>query len=336
MSYDPTASDSPGADDFGASRQETILAEVVEEPSEDDRHSPQNRPRLVALPVALFLATCMTTFMAGLFMGGDLDGLLRLLAARRFPPADFLVSLFLAGFAYSGPVMLILTCHEAGHFIQAHRYGVRASLPYFIPVPLPPLGTFGAVIAMDSRVRDRRALFDIGISGPLAGLVPTFVFLVWGLAWSRTGPIHPEALRFGDPLLFQFLAWLQFGPIPTGHEVYAHPMAIAGWVGLLVTSLNLLPVGQLDGGHVLYALLRRKAFPVAALVLAAAGIGVLVLTLVYGYPSWVLMLFLLFMMGPAHPPTADDSVHLGAIRIVLGWLTLAFIVVGLTPIPFIP
>jgi len=131
----------------------------------------------------------------------------------------------------------------------------------------------------------------------------------------------------------QLLEWLRFGPMPANHGVLWHPMAFAAWVGLLITSLNLIPIGQLDGGHILYALLRKKARPVASFLLMTAGGAVVVATFVLGYPIWIIMILLLFLMGPNHPPTANDNVPLGRWRIVLGWLTLAFVLVGFTPVP---
>jgi membrane-associated protease RseP (regulator of RpoE activity) len=227
--------------------------------------------------------------------------------------------------------MTILVCHEMGHFIQAHRYGVYASWPYFIPVPAPPFGTLGAVILMEPRMGGRRALFDIGISGPLAGLVPTFIFLIVGLQHSHYDLSSRSDLLFGDPRLFTYLATWILGPAPAGYELIKDPMAFAGWVGLFITSLNLIPIGQLDGGHVLYALLRRKAHKVAKFLLFAALF--MVIWKWEDYHIWALMLFLLFLMGPIHPPTADDEEPLGTGRIILGWLTLAFIFIGFTSMP---
>jgi len=234
---------------------------------------------------------------------------------------------------YAVPLMTILACHEAGHFFQARRYHVPASLPFFIPLPVPPIGTIGAVIGMSPRIPNRRALYDIGISGPLAGLVPTILCIVVGLNWSYVDSFVPgqDGFEFGEPILFKVLARIMFGPIPEGQTVYLHPLAIAGWVGLLITSLNLFPIGQLDGGHVLYALLRRKAHQVATIVLFAAAGCVLF------FPAlrpWIVMLVLLMLMGPKHPPTRNDSVPLGWWRVALGWLTLAFLPLGFTPIPF--
>jgi membrane-associated protease RseP (regulator of RpoE activity) len=268
------------------------------------------------LPLLLFVATCLSTLLAGMEQRTAGDG--------------WLAGIFV-GLRYAVPVMTILICHEMGHFIQAHRYGVFASFPYFIPMPFSPLGTMGAVIAMEPRMGGRRALFDIGITGPLAGLLPTMIFLIVGLQRSHIGMPPPGAMLFGDPLLFQFLARWILGPIPPGYEVVTDPMAFAGWVGLLVTSLNLIPIGQLDGGHILYALLRRKAHRVAKLLLFSALVTVLWNWQALG--SWMLMIMLLFVMGPLHPPTANDEEPLGLARGVLGWLTLAFIVVGFTPVP---
>jgi membrane-associated protease RseP (regulator of RpoE activity) len=289
--------------------------EICEGPAWEWREvQPVRRHRRWRLPVLLFVATCLSTFFVGFV-----------------PSGNWLVGIA-EGLRYAVPVMLILICHEMGHFIQAHRYGVYASLPYFIPMPFSPIGTLGAVIAMEPRMGGRRALFDIGITGPLAGLVPTLIFLVVGLKHSTLAVPSKNALfYFGDPLLFQFLAEWILGPIPKGHVVAADPMAFAGWVGLLVTSLNLIPIGQLDGGHILYAILRKRAHKVATLLLFSA-----LFLVVWQWESlgnWSLMLVLLILLGPIHPPTADDDEPLGMGRMLLGWLTLAFIIVGFTPMP---
>lgn len=276
----------------------------------------QPRRRRWRLPILLFVATCLSTLLAGagdaIFVEGWLAGIAQ-------------------GLHYAIPVMTILICHEMGHFIQAWRYGVYASLPYFIPMPLSPIGTLGAVIAMEPRMGHRRALFDIGITGPLAGLVPTLIFLVIGLQHSELALPSQNAMHFGDPLLLQFLVKWILGPVPPGYEVLVNPMAFAGWVGLLITSLNLIPIGQLDGGHILYALLQKKAHKVAsALLFFALFMVILEWKTLFG---WTLMIILLMIMGPIHPPTADDDEPLGVGRTILGWLTLAFIFVGFTPVP---
>ncbi|MBN2476603.1 MAG: site-2 protease family protein [Pirellulales bacterium] len=260
----------------------------------------RHRSRRVALPLVLFAATCCTTLMVG-------------------------------GWAYALSLMTILVFHEMGHFLQARRYRVQASLPYFIPAPLPPIGTFGAVIAMESRRGDRRALFDIGITGPLAGLVPTLLFCIIGLQYSTVETSGSHWISLGEPLLFKWIAHAMHGPLPPGKDIILHPIAFAGWVGLLITSINLLPIGQLDGGHVLYGLLRQKAHRVASLLLLAI-VGAVAW---FGLWHWVVMLALLMLMGPIHPPTANDNVRLGVMRTVLGWLTLGFFVLGFTPTPIL-
>lgn len=260
------------------------------------RASPPRR----TVPLLLFLATCASTYFVG-------------------------------GLAFSVALMLTLTCHELGHYLQARRYGVPASLPYFLPMPLTVIGTLGAVIAMHPGMGNRRSLFDIAISGPLAGLVPALVFSAIGLALSEVSPAGQGFLALGEPLLFQGLAYAIVGPLPEGMEIYLHPLGYAGWVGIFITALNLIPIGQLDGGHVLYALVRGKARVVASGLLIAAAVAVVA----FGYWGWTLMLLLLLVMGPIHPPTADDSVPLGPIRTGLGWSALAFVSIGFTPTPFI-
>jgi membrane-associated protease RseP (regulator of RpoE activity) len=228
--------------------------------------------------------------------------------------------------------MTILLAHELGHYIQARRYGVPVSLPYFIPMPASPIGTMGAVIAMQPGVGNRRTLFDIAVTGPLAGLVPALVFSIVGLHWSRlvTMDEAPTRLMLGEPLVFKALAYLVFGPLPDGQDIELHAVAFAGWTGILITALNLFPIGQLDGGHILYSLLLRRAHVIATLLLFAAMAAVVI----FGYWGWSLMIVLLMLMGPAHPPTADDTVFLGPGRTILGWISLMFMPVGFTPLPF--
>jgi Zn-dependent protease len=298
-----------------------IVLEVL--PARPPEWWPRQRRRRIRLPVLLFVATCLSTFLAPLF-----PAVLDPAAWPHITAAHWLYAL-----EYSSAIMTILVCHEMGHFIQAWRYGVYASLPYFIPFPASPLGTLGAVIAMEPRKGDRRALFDIGISGPIAGLVPTMIFLLLGLHWSEVRVIPEgaqQAEQIGAPLLVQWLVSWFFGAIPPHHNVMLHPVAFAAWVGLLLTSLNLFPVGQLDGGHVLYGVLRSRAHAVATLVLGLAVAAVLMFHLWW----WSLMLVLLLVMGPRHPPTARDDVPLGLPRYVLGLLIFAFVPLGFTPDPF--
>jgi membrane-associated protease RseP (regulator of RpoE activity) len=270
------------------------------------------------LHVVLFIVTCVSTFAAGVFYFDHFS--------------DGWSAAVQDGLMYSSAVMLILLCHEMGHFLQARRYGINATLPFFIPMPLTPVGTMGAVIAMEPRRGNAKTVFDIGITGPLAGLVPTLAFLVLGLGWSQCKPmpLDGSALVFGSPLLAKLIYTWMHGPIPVGQYIAYHPIAFAGWVGLLITSINLVPIGQLDGGHILYGMFRRKANVVSTLLLVAA----IWASIRFWLPTWWLMLGLITFLGPRHPPTADDSVPLGTWRYVLGFATLAFIILGFTPEPF--
>ncbi|MDR0869551.1 MAG: site-2 protease family protein [Planctomycetaceae bacterium] len=235
------------------------------------------------------------------------------------------------GTEYSVPLMLLLTCHELGHYIQTRRYGIQCSLPFFIPMPFGPLGTMGAVIAMDGRIPNRRALFDIGISGPLAGLVPTVFFLYYGIKWSHFGPSEISAadITYNEPLLFKLFSYWIFGPVPGNMTMYAHPLAMAGWVGLLLTSLNLMPFSQLDGGHVFYAMVGKNAGKFSTLIFYA----LILLVVWFHLWHWTLMLILLAYIGVTHPPTGNDTLPLTPFRYILGWLTLAFVFIGFTPSP---
>lgn len=287
------------------------------------------------LPLLLYAATWLTTtgfrldndIVYRLFLASILSVFNGHLAADAWMA---LGRILYGGLAYSVPLMFILTCHELGHYIQTRRYRVRSSLPYFIPMPLGPFGTLGAVIAMDGRIPNPRALFDIGISGPLAGLVPTVFCLYYGIKWSYFGPLTSGSeMLFGEPILFKAFSYWFFGPTPPDVILYAHPLAMAGWVGLLLTSLNLMPFSQLDGGHVFYALLGRRAARYSWLIFYS----IVVLIVWYQLWHWMLILFLISFIGVTHPPTANDTITLNPSRRVLGWCTLAFIFFGLTPTP---
>lgn len=288
--------------------------------------------RRVAL--VLFLATCVSVFLAGMRPGkGILDLYGRDPSDPSLPPFS---ELFLNGLTYFGAVMTILIAHEMGHYLQARRYRVPATMPYFIPFPITPIGTMGAVIVQGAGVANRKSLFDIAVSGPLAGLVfalPITMLGIWTAKIGTTDPPPGEPI-WGMPLIFEWLLhWIR-GPLPEGVWLADNPWLFAGWVGIFITALNLMPIGQLDGGHILYTLIGRRAHRVAIGLLFAA-MGYMILTV---QPSYALMVVLLLVAGPRHPPTADDSVPLGAGRIAVGWLTLAFVLIGFTlnPISVMP
>lgn len=273
--------------------------ELLPPRSEEEETVPPPRRRL---PAALFVATILSTFLVG-------------------------------GPVYGVAVMTILTAHELGHYFQALRYRIPASLPYFIPMPLTPFGTMGAIIAMRPRRAHTLALFDLAITGPLAGLALALPASVVGLALSTFAP-HPEpgeALLFGTPLVFDWLAHLILGPAPEGQILLIHPLAFAGWVGIFITALNLLPIGQLDGGHILFALVPQRAHLVSVTLMAAAVAAVAA----WGLWHWSLMILILFFFGLRHPPMAYGGPPLDRRRRILGWATLSFVIIGFTPEPFI-
>lgn len=285
-------------------------------------------PSIPIVALVLFVATCASTVLAG-------SGLYAVL----FEP-QILIALYEQGLLgeplrnglmYCGAVMLILGAHEMGHYLMARRHHVPASLPYFLPMPLTPIGTMGAVIFQGAHVADRRQMFDIAIAGPLAGLVFALPVAYLGVMDAKVVAIDPNSIRFGDPLILKWMAEHIHGPIGANQDLQIGPLGMAGWVGIFITALNLIPIGQLDGGHILYTLILRPAHHVAlALLLGAVGYMVYMKD-----PSYSLIILLLLIFGPKHPPTANDAVPMGAFRTILGWLTLAFIVVGFTPTPIV-
>ncbi|MDR3234084.1 MAG: site-2 protease family protein [Planctomycetaceae bacterium] len=286
-------------------------------------------------PLLLFLATFVTTtfcrfgFDGGLLYQMLLSSCLAVLGADTPVHWNVFRELLWQSLLFSLPLMIILTCHEFGHFLQSRRYKVRSSLPYFIPVPFGLLGTLGAVIVMDDRVPNSKALFDIGISGPLAGLVPTLIFLYWGIQQSYIVPMPEGELLLGDPLLMQWTALWIYGEIPPDMILQSHPFATAAWAGLLLTSLNLMPVGQLDGGHVFHSLLGKYS----PILMKTGFYLAVVLLIYYRLWHWSLIILLLAAVGITHPPTSNDAMRLNWFRRVLGWATLAFVVIGFAPNP---
>lgn len=240
------------------------------------------------------------------------------------------------GLVFAACVMSILLAHEMGHFLQARRHGVPATLPFFIPFPINPFGTLGAVILQDGGRANRKQLFDIAVSGPLAGLVIALPVLWYGVSTSELGSVQPPRpgqpwIWYGDPLLIRWIVEAVHGPYGFGQDIGLNAPLFAGWVGIFITGLNLLPLGQLDGGHILYALIGRAAHYVAYTVMAGA-----LCWMVYQQRfDYALMVLLLLVFGLKHPPTADDRVPLGWPRYLLGTATLAFIIVGFTPTPII-
>ena len=230
---------------------------------------------------------------------------------------------------YSACVMAILVAHEFGHYFAARHHLVPATLPYFIPVPFF-FGTMGAIIRMSPLIPNRRALFDIAAAGPLAGIALAVPISFVGIAMSERVPLQDDftGIVFGDPLLFQAFERVVFGPSADGAILLIHDIAFAGWVGLFVTALNLLPIGQLDGGHIAFAALAGRSRWVAW-----GGFGILCAISLATKLQYVLLLVLLLLMGIRHPPTLDDSLPLGRTRRMLALLLVAVFVLCFVPDP---
>ena len=265
--------------------------------------------------VFLFLATLLTTTLAGTFQAG------------LNPFAD--PRLLLHGLPFSATLMGILLVHEMGHFVASRWHGVEATPPYFIPGPPFLIGTFGAFIRMRTPT-NRRALFDVGAAGPWAGFLVAIPAVLYGLAHSEVRAlVAPVAggIALGDSAAFGFLARLALGVSPKDVTIMLHPIALAGWFGLFVTFLNLLPVGQLDGGHVVYALLGRAHRWVARISLV-----VILVLATLGWKGWMLWAVLVVLIGLDHPPTLDDR-PLDPRRRVAAWLTIALFLATFMAVP---
>jgi membrane-associated protease RseP (regulator of RpoE activity) len=327
---------------------------------------PELQPRQISKHVGLFLLTFVTTTIAGMLWQNQID-----------------LANFAVGLPYAVSALFILSCHEFGHYFAARHHGVRVTLPYYIPLPPLPqfinFGTMGAVIKTRSQIPSRRALFDIGVAGPVAGFIASILVLAYGF---MTLPghdfllaIHPDydfsihssasaepgfALTFGNTLLYGFLEQVFSRPgayVPPMTEMYHYPFLITGWFGLLVTALNLLPAGQLDGGHITYAMFGRKQHLVGSItvaVLATVGIlgilpgllelagfaepAVAFMELVGNYeawfwPGWLFWALLIVFIVKVKHHEIDDNEGLTPGRRLLGWFSYAMFVICLSPAP---
>jgi membrane-associated protease RseP (regulator of RpoE activity) len=289
--------------------------ELLAVPSLVDRQSPR-----IGLPIALFLATIVAVLLTGaLYEGVDILS----------NPAGIV-----AGIPYAATLIAILFTHEMGHYVVGRLRKAPVSLPYFIPLPFISFGTLGAVIVQREPMEDRKTILEIGIAGPLAGLAIAIPLLFYGLATSQVGP--PPAggyFQEGNSLLYIAAKWLVFGRyLPGGGvDVQLNPVAWGAWVGLLVTMLNLLPIGQLDGGHIAYALLGRHAEYLAyAMIAICLTLGVLVSI------SWIVLPVLALAFGPRHPPPLNDIPRLDGKHIALAVFGLLVFVFLFMPNPLVP
>jgi len=284
--------------------------------------------RLVPLPktdekqkywinILLFIATVFTTLLAGsLNSGGD--------PFKNF--ADIL-----KGIPFSFSLMAILTCHELGHFFVSRRMGMITTLPYFIPVPFHFLGTFGAIIKMKSIVPSRRALLFIGMAGPICGFLVALFISSIGIALSevKVAETGIPYLKLGDSLLFYALGRILHPSIPDGADIFLHPMAFAGWIGFLITSMNLIPIGQLDGGHIAHSvLLKRQKYLYIPLIIILIGFGIL-------WPGWIIWGLLAFLLTRKEPIVQDTITPLTRREKIIALFPLTILILTFIPQPFI-
>ena len=292
----------------GASAGHRVIS--AEEFAEENRFRAVKKERWI-INLALFIITLCTTTLAGAVYNENM------------------IDSILSGLPYSLTLMTILGVHEFGHYFAARRFGVKATLPYFIPFP-SIVGTMGAVIKTKSPIPHRRALFYIGVMGPIPGFVASLAAVIIGIMLSEIQPLPPaEGITpvFGDSILFGFIVHLFHGEIPAGFDIALHPFAWAGWIGFLVTSLNLIPIGQLDGGHILYSLVGRKQVYIGWISLA----GLVILTFIWpGWGVWVVLtLFMLMVAHPKIPQTEELSLKEKA----AGWFCMVIFILTFIPVP---
>ena len=317
--------------------------------SYERRHlDPPPMPTPSLLHVCLFLLTLLTTTMAGAQVSPAFRAIpIEALSWHSILRPDILVH----GLPFSLALIGVLGIHEMGHFVASRAWHVRATLPYFIPFPMSLIGTLGAVIRIRSRIPNRRALIDIGAAGPVAGFVAAVAALCYGLAHAQVVALADfageGAIVFGDSLLTSWLQKWIVGPLPLGHDVMLHPVGFAGWLGLFVTVLNLLPVGQFDGGHIVYSVVGRRhhlvsrATVVALILFWAVAPGYawtesdtpLTAWITSRWPGWLVWAALALLLGRRHPTPVDPHSTLDGSRKGLAVLTLVIFILCFIPQP---
>jgi membrane-associated protease RseP (regulator of RpoE activity) len=281
---------------------------------------PRNAWKRWGRNLVLFVLTVASVFVTG--------GLRTVVVPEH---GTFLAVDFGAGLRLTIGLIGILLTHEMGHYLACRYYGVDATLPFFLPAPFTLAGTLGAFIRIRAPIPHRRALFDIGVAGPLAGFAVCLPVLWFGLREATITSLDPNAggIFLGEPLLLQWATRVIHGTVPDDMTLALGPLGLAAWFGLFVTALNLMPIGQLDGGHVTYSILREQAQRISRI-----GSWVCV-GLVYFGPNWILWAVLLRILGRRHPPTLNDHVPVGRGRRIVGVLSLVVFVVCFVPDPII-
>lgn len=305
----------------------------IADPAPAPRQPDPHRPRWIRAVCLLILTFLFTTTIGALWHESDFLSVDETLWAspESFARVWTSAELLRAGLAYSIPLLIILLCHELGHYLACRHYRLPATLPYFLPAPVG-LGTFGAFIRIKAPIRRKKVLFDVGVAGPLAGFVALLPFFFYGIAHSRVEPIAGG--EAGEPVIVLGVNLATWGAVHFIHGAEAlntglqlHPSALAAWVGLLATALNLIPIAQLDGGHIFYAAAgrwqHRLAWPVWLLLVAAGT---------FWFVWWLWCLFLL-VLGLRHPPVVDEAEPLDPIRKLLALAALLIFIVSFMPAP---
>ncbi|OQX92798.1 MAG: hypothetical protein B6D58_01040 [candidate division Zixibacteria bacterium 4484_95] len=278
------------------------------------------------LNIILFVLTLISTII----VGASYDGVDFISKPEMFWQNP--LKIITAGIPFSFSLLAILLFHEFGHYIASRRHGVNVSLPYFLPFP-NIIGTLGAVIRSKSPFITRKQLFDVGAAGPLSGIVVAIPIVIWGLAHPRFIPETTDItglITLGDSLLFSFINIIVQPPTPDGYMAVLHPVAFAGWVGFLVTMLNLMPIGQLDGGHILYAMFGKTQHKIARLSFFV------LLALSFLWLGWIFWgLFCLILIRANHPPTVMDDIPLDRKRMLIGYICIIVFILCFMPTPFI-
>ena len=243
---------------------------------------------------------------------------------------DEIITYLMGGWVFSVPLMAILLTHEMGHYLFGRRHYLDVTPPYFIPAP-PPLGTFGAFIRIRSPIPDRQTLIEVGACGPIAGALVAIPMLILGMSLSEATPMVEPAkgFAFGSSIILELFSLIRFGHFTSDANVVLHPTALAAWFGLFVTAMNLLPIGQLDGGHVIYALFGPRSAGKISIIVFALLIpcGILL------WPGWLVFALLAFLLGLRHPPPLDPYVPLERSGYLLGWFAIVLFILAFIPVP---
>lgn len=290
-------------------------------------NKPEHGESKTHLNVILFLATISSTIFAGYFYGGinlangtvfSIDSLLNGTA--------FSIANLIQGITFSIALLAIIGTHETAHYFAAKKHDVKATLPYFVPAPTG-IGTLGAVINIKSAIPYKNALFDLGVSGPIAGFIVTVPVLIIGIYLSNVAPSLPGTISFYPPVLMQIIMGLISPQIPSGYDLYMHPVAFAGWVGIIITMLNLMPVAVLDGGHISRSLFNAKIHYYVSIA------GIIITVALGWYLMAILMAAFALIMVRRHPGALDNVSKLSRNRKIIAVLTLAIFILCLSPAP---